>query len=83
VVDQLQLRVGTPINPVSLYEPAQNVLRYGQFVSNATSPQSFHTRLARNLQSNDHIRLLRRPLVAIGQDWNADIDIVTNFAICY
>jgi hypothetical protein len=82
VTENLTLAVGSLANPTSLYEPAQNVIMYGQFVSNASAPQSFHTRLARNLQSNDHIRLLMRPIVQLEEEWTAAVDIVTNFAIC-
>jgi hypothetical protein len=69
--------------PTSLYEPAQNVMLYGQFVTQATTPQVFHTRLARLLQSGDHIRILFQPVVKYANAWGADIDLIINYAICY
>jgi hypothetical protein len=81
-IERLTLGKGTADAPVSLYEPAQNVIMHGQFVTQALGPQVFHTRLARNLQSNDAIWLLCCPLVATDQ-WDSDIDIICNYAICY
>jgi hypothetical protein len=80
----LTLSVGTPSAPLSLYEPAQNVIMYGQLVTQPQSPQQFHTRLARNLQSNDSIYLLLRPLVKYDEgQWVVNLDILCNYAICY
>jgi hypothetical protein len=78
------MSAGTPTQPVSLYEPAQNVIMYGQLVTQPQGPQQFHTRLARNLQSNDSIYLLLRPLVKDDEiTWTANLDILCNYAICY
>jgi hypothetical protein len=82
--ESLVLSKGVPTAAVSLYEPAQNAIMHGQFVTEPGSPQVFHSRLARNLQSNDAIWLIFCPLVAIDkEDWDAAIDILCNYAICY
>jgi hypothetical protein len=81
--DKLKLARCAPTQPVSLYEPAQNVIMHGQFVTQASGPQVFHSRLARNLQSNDAIYILFTPLVKYETEWSADIDILCNYAICY
>lgn len=54
------INVGTVQNPVSFYEPNQNVILSG--ICRTESPQlTFRSRLARNLNSGDSIAIIFRP----------------------
>jgi hypothetical protein len=79
----LVLGSGDETNPVSLYEPSQNVMLYGQFVTSASGPQTFHTRLARFIQAGDGIVILFQPVVGFAQAWQCDFDLLVNYTICY
>lgn len=54
--DPSHLNYGTPEQPVSLYEPNQNVILVGCSIANSPQ-QTWRTRLARNLNSGDSIQL--------------------------
>lgn len=84
--------VGSSTNPVSLYEPNQNVIMAGTLPVTMTpsggtgtttsfSPQISRTRLARNLNSGDSIYLVCRGL------WDAEfvaqMTVMVNYAITY
>ena len=76
-------------DPASLYEPNQNVIQ--QFVLNPveadslvnTTVQRFRTRLARNLESGDEIRLVLSPLYASDSAYDAKVSGSFNYAIAY
>lgn len=79
---QQQLLFGGLNNPVSLYEPAQNVIMSG--VVNRESPQlTFRTRLARNLNSGDSVVLLLRQLALSNEEVQVLIYAALNYAITY
>lgn len=78
------LRVGS-----ELYEPNQNVIM--QFMMNPvktdtmvnTQVQTFKTRLARNLDSNDYIALIYCPAIASATDQDIQVSGTFNYAIAY
>jgi hypothetical protein len=85
VPEALVLHFGAPRTPVSVYEPNQNVIMSGLFpTGNSTTSQTFHSRLARNLQSGDRICFLVSNLVPIGDaDVAFRLAVSLNFAITY
>lgn len=76
-------------NPSSLYEPNQNVIM--QFVLNpvyangeGSCVQRFKTRLARNLDSGDSIKLVMAPSTALAADLdNFKVSGTFNYAISF
>ena len=65
-----QLQFGSPDEPLSLYEPNQNVIMSGVTI-NGSPRQTWRTRLARNLNSGDGITLI----------FDSEIDVNDTFAI--
>jgi hypothetical protein len=61
-LNSLTMNVHTSQDHFRHYEPAQNVFMQEQFVTQANAPQTFHSHLAWNLQSNDAICILMRPV---------------------
>lgn len=72
-----------------LYEPNQNIIM--QFVLNPskndtfvnTNVQTFRTRLARNLDSNDYIALICRPAIGLSAATNVKVCGTFNYSIAY
>jgi hypothetical protein len=74
------LYVGDHTIAAQLYSPAQNVILSGILPAAAGTPQSFHTRLARNMEPGDYILLLVKPIVVFpDDDWQYGIDIILNY----
>ena len=71
--------VQTGLQPLSYYEPNQNVIIQG-FVDNA-QVYRFKTRLARNLNSGDTIQLIWRPFATF--DNNCLFSFTLNYAMSY
>lgn len=73
----------------SMYEPNQNVIM--TFVLNPaksdtlvnTNVQTFRTRLARNLDSNDYIALIVCPSIPLAASTNVKVSGTFNYAIAY
>lgn len=78
-----QLTLGTPQQPASLFEPAQNVIMSGYIAPAANEVQTFRTRLARNLNSGDHIDILLKSAVVGAAINNQVIGIILNYAITF
>ena len=85
-----ELHIATnPNSGTDLYEPSQNVIM--QFVLNPsitatlvnTNVQTFRTRLARNLDSNDYIALIVKPAFDIANAAPVKVSGVFNYAIAY
>lgn len=73
---------GTPANPVSIYEPNQNVILSGILSFNQDTSLTKFTRLARNLNSGDSIQLILAP-VDNSAALTLDIAATLNYAISY
>jgi hypothetical protein len=78
----LTMGAGTA-QPVSIFEPNQNVIMSGILNPQGTSePVTYKSRLARNLESGDYISLLVMNPIADGAV-TVDIAYTLNYAICY
>ena len=73
---------GTVAQPLSLYEPNQNVILSGYIPPSSNQAPTFRTRLARNLNSGDSIVLIIRAVgsTAISE---AHLGVMLNYAISY
>lgn len=71
----------TTFNGLSLYEPNQNVIISGVCRGGAAGVITAKTRLARNLNSNDYIVLIIRPMISY--DGNMVYIGSVNYAISY
>ena len=69
------------LTAASLYEPNQNVIISGIFGGPSGSVQRFKSRLARNLNSNDTIQLVMRPISNISEA--RIIQASLNYALAY
>lgn len=82
--DPTALHVGSSTNPVSLYEPNQNVIMAGCINSGeGVSPVRNFTRLSRNLNSNDQLYLCIIPSTTYAQATRSIMTVTFNYAICY
>ncbi len=82
------LNVGGTINdqaiePLSIYEPNQNVIMSGFIPTSSNTPVTFRSRLARNLNSGDTVLLLLRPIGVATEALDVDVAANFNYAICY
>lgn len=78
--DSLQLNA--PVNAAtSMFEPNQNVIAAGTFSYENTTPVFIGNRLARNLNSNDKLILLIKPLTPLAT--TVGIALTANYAICF
>lgn len=68
---------------MSLYEPSQNVIASWVMTYNTSVPVTVASRLARNLNSNDSIWLLIRPMNNISSDHVLQLNYTCNFALGY
>lgn len=78
------VQFGAGNNPLSLYEPNQNVILSGIFDSQQT--YSFKTRLARNLNAGDQIVLCMADLteiVNLGESTHTPVYFTCNYAISF
>lgn len=77
-------QIGALNQPVSLYEPNQNVILSG--IIDSTQVYSSKTRLARNLNAGDQIVLILYNLDSVqvqGDSMSAQVDFTCNYAVAF
>jgi hypothetical protein len=77
----LDILVGTPQQPVQLYDPPQNVIMSGTLPTTSGVPVTFHSRLARNMEPNDCVVLLIKPIYTNDEQnpWEIPMDVILNY----